>query len=220
MNILPKLKICGLTTLADARYCAAAGADYLGFIQYEKSPRYITPKAAGQIIEWIYGAKCVGVFVNASTEAINAAVEEADFAMAQLHGEETPWECAQVQVPVIKAFRVRPDTDLDALRAEMAEYAPYVEAFLLDTYAASAYGGTGHTFDWSMAQTLAHEFPIFLAGGLDTANIKTAIQTVQPFGVDLSSSLEDAPGQKDFDKLGAFFDTFNTLRAALTPNPS
>lgn len=218
--MLPKLKICGLTTLADARYCAAAGADYLGFIQYDQSPRYLTPKAAGQIIEWIYGAQAVGVFVNAPTDDINQAVDEAGFALAQLHGEETPWECAQVQVPVIKAFRVRPETDLDTLRTQMAAYAPHVEAFMLDAYHPAAYGGTGHGFDWSMAQSLAAEFPLFLAGGLGTHNIVDAIATVHPFGVDLSSSLEHAPGHKDVDKLGAFFDTFNALRDTLTPNPS
>ena len=208
-----KLKICGITNLADARYCAGAGADYLGFIQYERSPRYIAPKVAHDIIEWIYGSETVGVFVNAAVDEVNEAVDTAGFDLAQLHGDESPWECSQIQVPVIKAFRVKPDTNLDRLRGSIEEYMPFVQHILLDTHHPDQYGGTGATFDWSIAQKLAPDYPLFLAGGISTENLQSAVELVQPFGVDVSSSLEASPGLKDMDKLMDFFGIFQKINS-------
>lgn len=210
-----KVKICGLTNLEDARFCAGAGADFLGFIQYPKSPRYVAPETAKEIIAWMYGPEPVGVFVNEDVATVNRTAEAAGFALVQLHGNEPPALCAQIERPVIKAFRIRPGATADHLRAQMAPYRAHVAYFLLDTHHPTRWGGTGETFDWHHARALAADFPILLAGGLNTANVEDAVRQVRPLGVDLSSSLEAAPGKKDFDKLNAFFETFNALRTAL-----
>lgn len=208
------VKICGITTLEDARYCAGAGADLLGFIQYPKSPRYIEPAAAKEIIGWIYGPQPVGVFVNEDADTINRAADAAGFALAQLHGDEPPEVCAQIERPVIKAFRVAPETTAAGLRAQMEPYREHAAYFLLDTHHPTLWGGTGTPFDWQHARELAEDFPLLLAGGLSAANVAEAVRRVRPWGVDLSSSLEASPGKKDFDKLNAFFDTINALREA------
>lgn len=207
----PKLKICGLTRLEDARYCAAAGADYLGFIQYPGSPRYVPPETAKEIIGWTYGPEPVGVFVNAAPDEINRIADETGFALVQLHGDEPPEVCAQIERLVIKAIAVRPGATPESLRAAMAPYAPHVHYFLLDTHKAGLWGGTGVPFDWDAARALSDEFDFFVAGGIDAANVGEAVERLRPFGVDLSSSVESAPGVKDFDKLSDFFDAFRTL---------
>ena len=208
-----KLKICGITNLADARFCAAAGADYLGFVQYEGSPRHVAPGDAAEIIAWMYGPKAVGVYVNAPVEEVNRTAEAAGFDLVQLHGVEPPEVCAAVERPVVKALHVAPGTTVDDLRRLMDRYAPHVEAFLLDTKHGDAWGGTGERFDWRIARVLAGEHRLFLAGGLDAENVTEAVRTVRPYGIDLSSSLEYEPGRKDFDKLSAFFAAFDALKA-------
>lgn len=210
----PKLKICGITRLEDARYCAAAGADYLGFIQFEKSPRFIEPKSAKQIIEWVYGPEPVGVFVNATADVVNGIADEAGFALVQLHGDESPALCAEIERPVIKALRIQAGWSADELRRSLESFAGVVDYFLLDTFADSIWGGTGASFDWEIARELTSEFELFLAGGLGESNIEEAVAAVQPFAVDLSSSLESEPGIKDVDKLGRFFERFDALRVA------
>ncbi len=204
----PKVKICGITQLEDARYCAGAGADYLGFIQYEGSPRYLTPAKAKEIIDWVYGPAPVGVFVNSTADEINESCAQAGFRIAQLHGHETPETCAAVDVPVIKAFSVSHDASSEQLLAIMEPYRGIVDYFLLDTHSTSLYGGTGESFNWRLARELADSVPLFLAGGLNDANVREAVQTIRPFALDLSSSVETSPGIKDFDKLGAFFDAY------------
>ncbi len=207
----PKLKICGITQLDDARFCAGAGADYLGFIQHEDSPRYIAPKQAGRIIEWIHGPQAVGVFVNTPAEQINEAAGAVGFRLVQLHGHEPPEACAAVERPVIKAFRVRHDASAEQLRALMAPYDGVADYFLLDTHHTSLWGSTGESFNWRLARELAGDFPLFLAGGISAENIEEAVRTMRPYAVDLSSSLEAAPGVKDFGKMEACFDTFDAL---------
>ncbi len=203
-----RLKICGLTTLADARFCAAAGADFLGFIQYDKSPRYIPPTEAAAIIEWLYGCQSVGVFVNASADEVNRAVETAGFAYVQLHGEESPETCSLIDRPIIKTLHVGPGTKPAGLRLMMAPFEEIVEAFLLDTRKDGLRGGTGERFDWDVARDLSRTHRIFLAGGIDADNVRGAVEAVQPYAIDLSSGLESAPGVKDFDKVTAFVDAF------------
>ena len=208
-----KLKICGITNLADARFCAAAGADYLGFVQYEGSPRHVAPGDASEIIAWMYGPKAVGVYVNAPVEEVNRTAEAAGFDLVQLHGVEPPEVCAAVERPVVKALHVAPGTTVDDLRRLMDRYAPHVEAFLLDTKRSDAWGGTGERFDWRIARALAGDYRLFLAGGLDAENVAEAVRTVRPYAVDLSSSLEYEPGRKDFDRISAFFTAFDALRS-------
>lgn len=202
----PKVKICGLTRLEDARYCAGLGADFLGFIQHPDSPRYVAPAKAKEIIGWVYGANPVGVFVNASPEEVNAACETAGFAYAQLHGAESPEACSRVDWPIIKAFRVLHDASAEQLRWAMEPYRDVAELFLLDTHHTNLWGGTGESFNWRLARELSSDFPILLAGGLSGDNVAEAIETMRPWGVDASSRLESEPGVKDFEKVQAFFD--------------
>ena len=207
-----KIKICGITNLEDARFCAGAGADFLGFIQYPRSPRYVAPEAAKEIIAWVYGPEPVGVFVNETADTVNRTAAAAGFALAQLHGDEPPEVCARIERPVIKAFRTPPETTVDQLRARMEPYRTHAAYFLLDTHHPTLWGGTGETFDWQHARALAADFPIFLAGGLNPDNVAEAVQQVRPLGVDLSSGLEAYPGKKDFDKVNAFFERVNVLK--------
>lgn len=206
---MTKAKICGITTLEDARFASAAGADYLGFIQYEGSPRYVGPKVAKEIIAWVYGPEAVGVFVNATAEAINTTAEDVGFHLVQLHGDEPPALCAEIERPVIKALRIPDQADAGQVMAHMDRYASHVDFFLLDTYKAGQYGGTGETFNWELARILAQDYPLFLAGGIGPANVADAVRQVAPYAVDLSSSVEERPGVKDFDQLTAFFDAFH-----------
>lgn len=200
-----RVKICGITTLEDARYCAGAGADYLGFVQYPESPRYVTPETVRQIVDWIHGIETVGVFVNEDAQTVNRICAEAGFTMAQLHGHEPAAVVQEVAVPVIKSFRVRHDASIEHLRALMEDYRGAADYFLLDTFHTSLWGGTGESFNWRVARELAAQYPLFLAGGIGADNVRLAIETMRPFAVDLSSSLESAPGIKDFDRVNAFF---------------
>ena len=207
------IKICGITRLADARYCAGAGADFLGFIQHEESPRFIAPSEARKIIDWLYGPEAVGVFVNQSADTINSVADEAGFTWAQLHGTEPPEVCASVNRPVIKAFGVRHDASSDQLRPLMEPYRDVVDYFLLDTHASSVWGGTGESFNWRLVRELGETFPILLAGGIGAHNAEEAVRTMRPRGLDLASSVEAAPGVKDLDKLADFFEVVGRLRA-------
>lgn len=211
-----KIKICGITQLADARYCAGAGADYLGFIQYPGSPRYIAPAKAKEIIDWLYGPEPVGVFVNENAQTVNRIADEAGFAYVQLHGTEPPEVCAAVERPVIKAVHVVSDASAEQLRVLMEPYAEHVDYFLLDTHKTSLWGGTGESFNWRLARELSQTYPLFLAGGITAENLEEAVQTMRPYGVDLSSSVESAPGVKDFDKLADFFDAVDAVRRHLS----
>jgi phosphoribosylanthranilate isomerase len=195
-----KVKICGLTNVADAVVAAEAGADLVGLMFYEKSPRAISVATAVEISRAISPFVLrVGVFVNPEPELVMRAIGECGLSMLQFHGDETPEFCAQFGVMSMKAFRVRDENSLAALE----NYA--TEAFLLDAYSASGLGGTGEKFNWDLA-VAAKKFgrPIFLAGGLTPDNVASAVQQVQPFGVDVSSGVESAPGKKDAGKVRAF----------------
>lgn len=204
-----ELKVCGITELEDARYLAGAGADYLGFIQHDDSPRYAPPALAGDIIEWVHGPKPVGVFVNTPAAEINAAADVAGFELVQLHGQEPPELVEAVDRPVMKAIHVRHDASAGHLRTLFERYEEVTEYFLLDTHDSSVWGGTGESFNWRLARELSTDYPIFLAGGIDADNVARAIDTIRPSAVDLSSSLETAPGEKSFEKIDAFVDAFH-----------
>lgn len=210
----PLVKICGITRLEDARYCAGAGADFVGFVQYPDSPRYIGPEAVREITEWLYGPEPVGVFVNESAERVNEIVAAAGFTWAQLHGTESPETCAAVSVPVIKAIRVMHDASAEQLRAMMEPYRDVVKLFLLDTHHTSLWGGTGESFNWRLARELSADFPLIVSGGIGAHNVAEALATLRPHGIDLSSSVESAPGVKDFERLGAFFEAFDAAVSA------
>ncbi len=205
-----EIKICGITNLADARYAAAAGATHLGFVLHESSPRYIDPDSAEEIIEWVFGAKSVGVFVDRTADEINCAVETAGFDAVQLHGKETPETCRAVDSPVIKAFRVKAGSPVERVRSTMREYSESVDYFLLDAFSADCHGGTGTVVDWKLAAVLAEEFPIFLAGGITPDNAAEASRIVRPAGLDLSSGLEQSPGKKSFEMIDEFFEALKS----------
>ncbi len=199
------IKICGTTNLADARYCAALGADYLGFIHYAASPRFVEPALAKEIIEWVEGPRSVGVFVDEDPDLVNKIAADTGFDLVQLHGDETSAYCELIEKPVIKAIRVRVSDTADELLRLMEEYQASVSSFLLDTYVDGVPGGTGKVLPWHIAATLSEKFPVFLAGGLDPGNIVEAIETVRPVGIDMASGLEEAPGRKSFEAIDKLF---------------
>ena len=203
-----KVKLCGITRLHDARTAAAAGADFLGFIQFAGSPRYVEPDVAKEIIDWVRGPEPVGVFVNESAEVVNETCRRVGFTLAQLHGHEPPEVCAAVEVPVIKAISVQHDASTEQVRAMVEPYLDVVDFVLLDTHHTSLWGGTGESFNWRVARELSGEVDLFLAGGISAANVAHAVHSMRPYAVDLSSSVESSPGVKDLDKLDAFFDAF------------
>jgi phosphoribosylanthranilate isomerase len=195
-----KVKICGITNAPDALAAAAAGADALGFMFYDASPRHITLGAAAEIIRQLPPAIVkVGVFVNASTDRVVRAIGECGLNLLQFHGDETPEYCVQFGVMSMKAFRIR---DAGSLRT-LPEYG--TDAWLLDAYVADNPGGTGETFNWDLAiEARKLGRPIFLAGGLTPENVAEAVRKVQPYAVDVSSGVETAPGKKDPDKIRRF----------------
>jgi phosphoribosylanthranilate isomerase len=197
-----QIKICGISNLEDALACADAGADLLGFNFYPGSPRYIEPDAARKIIEHLPGAiLSVGVFVNAGEPKEVASLADASgVAAVQLHGDESPSYCRQLSGRfVIKALRAN-----EGFKPESAaEYETY--AVLLDGFDQSLRGGTGRTFDWSIARSTKTKVPkLILAGGLGPENVAEAVASVQPYGVDACSSLESSPGRKDIARVRAF----------------
>jgi phosphoribosylanthranilate isomerase len=195
-----KVKICGITNLADAEAAVADGADLLGFMFWEPSSRHIEPAAAALIARRVPpGVLKVGVFVDAQPEAVRQAIGSCGLNLLQFHGEETPDYCLQFGVPSVKAFRIR---NRESLRA-LPTYATH--AWLLDAFTPGKVGGTGDQFDWDLAvEARLLGRPIFLAGGLTPDNVAAAVAQVRPYGVDVSSGVEAAPGKKDHEKLKAF----------------
>jgi|SRR6056297_146621 len=206
-----EVKICGITTLEDARFASGALADYLGFIFYSESPRYVDPAKAGAIINWIEGPKKVGVFVNQPLDDVNSIATQTGIDLVQLHGNESPEYCNLVDLPVIKAFHVSDGSSSDELKEKVEIYRECTEFFLFDTKTDSEWGGTGKTFNWKLIRDISGEHPFFLAGGLHAGNVEQAIKEVNPSVVDLSSGLEEAPGLKDFKKIEEFFDVMRDI---------
>jgi phosphoribosylanthranilate isomerase len=195
-----RVKICGITNLADALAAAEAGADALGLNFYEKSPRHISLKTAAEISKQLPPfVMRVGLFVNAPEELVTRAIGECSLTLLQFHGDEPPEFCTQFGLMSMKAFRIR---DAESLK-ELPKFA--TDAWLLDAYSPDTRGGTGETFNWDLAVE-AQKFgkPIFLAGGLTPENVAAAVRKVKPFGVDVSSGVESSPGKKDPAKIRAF----------------
>ena len=195
-----KVKICGTTNLPDAQAAVAAGADMVGFIFADASPRRVSIETAAEIaLQLPEHVVKVGVFVNAPADFVARAIHECRLNLLQFHGDEPPAFCTQFGVMSMKAFRVRDAQSLDTL----LEYP--TDAWLLDAFADGKAGGTGKTFNWDLA-VAAQKFgkPIFLAGGLTPENVADAVRRVRPFAVDVSSGVEAAPGKKDHAKVQAF----------------
>ena len=197
---MTKVKICGFTEPNNARDAALAGVDAIGLVFYDKSPRNVDIHSAQKIIEALPPfINRVGLFVNANPSFIDEILCEVPLDTLQFHGDESVLDCAQYQMPFIKSLRVKPDTNVK----EIAENFSSASALLLDSFSPSSYGGTGESFDWSLA-CVQISLPIILAGGLTVDNVADAIKQVNPYAVDASSGVESAPGVKDIDKIEAF----------------
>jgi phosphoribosylanthranilate isomerase len=191
------VKICGITRLEDAEAAVAAGAGAIGFIFWPDSPRFIDPHRAQAIAAALPPfVTPVGVFVNQSIEHVNAVASLVRLGVVQLHGDETPAFAAAMTAPVLKAVTV--DADPGAWPARVR--------LLLDVHDQAVRGGTGRTIDWARAAGLAARREILLAGGLTPGNVADAVARVRPFGIDVSSGVERAPGIKDHQRLRALFE--------------
>src|SRR5688572_702665 len=197
---MTKIKICGIKTASDALAAMEAGADLIGFNFYPKSPRYIDVGICRDIMSVMrkYGhVTYVGVFVNASVEVIRATIETCGLSLAQLHGDETHEVLSALDGKAFKAFRGIPENINGFERSE----APVL---LVDASVKGLYGGSGITADWNGAAELAKKYPLLLAGGLTPENVADAVRRVKPWGVDVASGVESAPGEKDASKIVEF----------------
>lgn len=195
-----RIKICGITNTPDAVAAVDAGAHALGFMFVENSKRNVSPGVvAGIIRELPPFVSKVGVFVNPSKEIVDRAAATCGLDTLQFHGEETPEFCGQFALKVIKAFRIR---HADSLRAAL-DYRNH--AWLLDSYVDGQPGGTGVTFDWSIAaEATKLSRMVILAGGLKAETVAEAVRRVRPYAVDVSGGVESAPGKKDHRKIQEF----------------
>ncbi len=191
-----RIKICGITQYEDAKTAVSLGVDALGFVFHPASPRYIPPEEAADIIRRLPPfVSRVGVFVNATAEAIAETIARTGIDTVQLHGDETPEFAVRFGCAVVKAFGVGPGFDLGRL----AQFA--VSGFLLDTWS-DVRGGSGRTFDWSIARRATQLHPnIIIAGGLNPSNIRDALDNVTPYAVEFNSGVEIRPGIKNQYKM-------------------
>ena len=198
---MTKIKICGIKTLPDALAAIDAGADYLGFNFYPKSVRFIDKNACAVITSVLKKEyshiKLVGVFVNSPVEEVKDILNICSLDLAQLHGDETSEMLKALDGKEFKAFRGIPENIDGFARSESP-------AFLLDASVKGVYGGSGVTADWNGAAELAKKYPLLLAGGLTPQNVAEAVRQVKPWGVDVASGVESAPGEKDAKKMKAF----------------
>jgi phosphoribosylanthranilate isomerase len=203
----PRVKICGITRLEDARLAIELGADALGFNFYEKSPRCLAPAEGWRILRKLPAlVSTVGVFVNWDSVSVIALAKSLRLSAVQLHGDEsaaTTTECAR-HFPVIKAFRTESKFQFTQFQAHNAAASFLLDAATSETKSKN-YGGTGRLADWKIAKRAATKFPILLAGGLTPENIAEAILTVRSYAVDVAGGVESSPGKKDPAKLRAFF---------------
>jgi len=205
-----KVKICGITNLADAEVSAQAGCDALGFIFYKKSPRYIDPLKAASIIKAMPSHLVkIGVFVNSNESYIKRIARLCHLDMLQFHGNESARFCDKFKdYRIIKTFRVKNKSSLK----DIFKYKPF--AFLFDTYLESKRGGTGVPFNWELIRHVGGlARPVFLSGGLNAKNIKRAVEIASPEWVDVSSSLETSPGKKDHRKVRQFIKVAKKLKS-------
>ena len=201
MNQRTRIKICGLTREADVDAAVEAGADAVGFVFYDKSPRFVTPARAAELARRLPPfVMPVGLFVNASDAQVHAACAVIPQLLLQFHGDETPAQCARAARPFLRAARVAPGFDL----LDFATRFAHAQAILLDAHV-EGYGGGGKVFDWSLVQS-AVPLPVVLSGGLHAGNVIHGIHTLRPWAVDVSSGVESAKGIKDANAIRRFCD--------------
>lgn len=227
---MAKVKVCGITNLADAEVAVEAGADLLGFIFYPKSPRYVEPDTAAGIIDHLNThhaplrqaqdaartTQYVGVFVDEHVNRVREIIQQCHLDLAQLHGSEPPAEVRMLQPHAFKAIRPKQRGDAEAAVATFASVIDISDnkpAFLIDAYHPWRFGGTGETTDWIAAKVIARRVPILLAGGLTPDNVADAIRVAEPWGVDVSSGVEAEPGKKDHAQVRAFIEAAKSINA-------
>lgn len=195
-----RVKICGITRAEDALSAIDAGADALGFVFYEPSPRAVTAAQAAAIMANLPPfVACVGLFVDASAECVRATLAQVPLTLLQFHGDESEAFCQQFQRPYMKALRVQAGDDVSA---RMHQF-PSAQAILLDAWHPTQPGGTGLNFDWQQVpRELSNR--VVLAGGLSASNVAAAIRATTPYAVDVSGGVESAKGIKSAEKLVAF----------------
>ena len=202
-----KVKICGITRSEDAVLAMQLGAWALGFIFYQKSPRYIAPEKVASLLadlnkRGLKPSHAVGVFVDADEAEIRETMRRSGIDTVQLHGDEPAELLEQLKdVRMFKAFRLRDKADI----AQISKYEGAADAFLFDAAVAGAYGGTGQQTDWDLLATIHSRTPLIVSGGLKPDNAMAAVQKLQPYALDLSSGVESAPGIKDPEKLQLLF---------------
>ena len=205
--LITKVKICGITNYEDAVAAMDMGADLLGFNFYPKSPRYVTPEQATDIINKLPGfMDTAGVFVNASIEQIRETNSVCPLDWVQLHGDEDPEFCRLLlshNVKTMKAIRVKNQSDIE--RADSY----FTDAVLLDAFDPDKYGGTGLTFDWNVIGHIGKR--VFLAGGINPDNAAAAVK-LGVYGIDVCSGIEAEPGKKDHNKMKELFENIQHLR--------
>lgn len=205
---MTKIKICGITNKIDALAAAELCVDMLGFVFYKKSKRYVSPAMAEDIInELPPSISKVGVFVDENADEVIRIAEDAGLDMLQFHGSETPVYCDlfRDRYKVIKAFRLKTKDDLRKVNSYNTDY------YLFDTHDDGCVGGTGRSFDWGILKDFEILRPVILSGGLTPENVGRAIKEIVPYGVDVSSGVESAPGKKDLKLLQRF--VYNVRKA-------
>jgi phosphoribosylanthranilate isomerase len=210
---MTKVKVCGMTSLAEAEHAASLGAWAIGMIHHPESPRYVQPETAEEIGAALKRrCEIAGVFVNSPLEEVIEAAERENLTLLQFHGEEGPSFCVEARrrtgAEVIKAMRVTSAADVQAAEAFRTDF------HLFDAYWHGIHGGTGKSFDWDLVAKRRSKVPMILAGGLTPENVADAIALVKPFAVDVVSGVEAEPGRKDLAKVEAF------LQAAGVEEPS
>lgn len=206
---MAKIKICGITNFEDALNASKFGADYLGFIFYKKSPRYITEQKAKQVIKKLpLKVKKVGVFVDEKINAIKKIVDFCELDIIQLSGSEYAIYIKKLKKicgkKIIKVFRIKNKKDIKSIKKYKADY------IMLDTYKKGTYGGTGEKFDWSLIKNI-NKKKLFLSGGLNSSNVRLAIKEIKPYAVDVCSSIESSKVKKDFQKMKEFIDAVKII---------
>ena len=206
------VKICGITNLEDAQAAIRSGASALGFIFYDKSPRYIPTDTAFQIAKFVQGKiSLVGVFVDETLDNVNGIAKKIGLNFIQLHGNEPSQYCQEVHLPVIKVFRVSSDFNAGIINSYN------VHAFLFDTYSKDKLGGTGSVFNWDKIRNFQIDTSIILSGGLSSANIVDGIDAVCPSAVDVNSGVESKPGIKDKKKMISLFEILKNAQSLNNP---
>jgi len=209
---MTRVKICGIKEEAHALAVIEAGGDLIGLV-FAPSRRQVTPAQAGEIVSAVKGhsqaIEVVGVFVNMPAAEVNMIATSCHLDWVQLSGDE-PWEyCRQIARPLIKAVRIRQGQRPESIGANLATGEQVLSSqkhlYLLDSQVKGRYGGTGISFDWSLARPVAEQFPVIIAGGLNPDNVARVIEMVAPWGVDVSSGVE-AGGAKDIGKIRAFIE--------------